>query len=149
MAMTRELKRDYFAGFSKNAERQLLDYAWPGNVRELKNVVERAVYRTGAEDMIKGIEFDPFASPWRPRTGPTGKPAAADASQAAASMPTSSPSDFPVPFESLVENFEVGLIKGAMLQAQYNQKRTAELLSITYHQLRGLLKKYNLLDNGG
>jgi len=29
-------------GFSKEAERLLIDYDWPGNVRELKNVMERA-----------------------------------------------------------------------------------------------------------
>jgi psp operon transcriptional activator len=35
-----------------------------------------------------------------------------------------------------------------MQEARFNQRRAAELLSLTYHQLRGYLKKYNLLKSG-
>src|SRR5258708_7224581 len=41
-AMSRELGRDRFAGFTARADSALASYAWPGNVRELRNVVERA-----------------------------------------------------------------------------------------------------------
>lgn len=149
LSMTRELKRDYFAGFAKNAERTLLDYTWPGNVRELKNVVERAVYRSEADEAIKGIEFDPFASPWRPRRNSVGAPANLPTATPATSAERAAPDGdvFPLSFEARVEEYEVRLIKGGLLQAQYNQKKAAELLGITYHQLRGLLKKYNLLES--
>ena len=33
----------------------------------------------------------------------------------------------------------------AMEQARHNQRKAAELLGLTYHQLRGYLKKYELL----
>ena len=36
-AMIKELKREFFAGFTDNAMQSLLSYAWPGNLRELKN----------------------------------------------------------------------------------------------------------------
>ncbi len=39
---SRKYSRDV-EGFTKRAQRELLEYPWPGNVRELKNVVERAV----------------------------------------------------------------------------------------------------------
>jgi len=32
-----------------------------------------------------------------------------------------------------------------MLEAKHNQRKAAELLKLTYHQLRGYLKKYELL----
>jgi psp operon transcriptional activator len=38
------------------------------------------------------------------------------------------------------------MLNSALKDAQFNQKKTAEKLSLTYHQLRGYLKKYNLLD---
>lgn len=145
--MTRELRRDYFAGFGRTALQMLLDYAWPGNVRELKNVVERAVYRADPEETIKTIEFDPFASPWRPRASLSAKqPVSASESSSATAAASPSNHHYPLQFEPQVESLEISLIKGAMQQAQFNQKKAAELLDLTYHQLRGLLKKYNLLE---
>ncbi len=54
---------------------------------------------------------------------------------------------FPVNLKEASQNFEINLLKDALKDSQYNQKKTAEKLSLTYHQLRGYLKKYNLLDN--
>ena len=36
-----------------------------------------------------------------------------------------------------------------MVQAKHNQRKAAELLQLTYHQLRGYLKKYQLLKTDG
>ena len=44
------------------------------------------------------------------------------------------------------QDYEIELIQTALAHCQYNQKKTAEALELTYHQLRGYLKKYNLLD---
>ena len=57
--------------------------------------------------------------------------------------------DFPVDLKNLSQDFEIDLIKQALADSQYNQKKTADKLSLTYHQLRGYLKKYNLLDSTG
>jgi psp operon transcriptional activator len=48
--------------------------------------------------------------------------------------------------KSLSQDYEIELIQSALAHCQYNQKKTAEALELTYHQLRGYLKKYNLLD---
>ena len=34
----------------------------------------------------------------------------------------------------------------ALDDARYNQRKAAQRLSLTYHQFRGLLRKYKLLD---
>ncbi len=146
--MTRELKREYFAGFTPQALLQLSEYRWPGNVRELKNVIERNVYRAGKEETISQISFDPFSSPWRLNsaseahheinenvTGDNDKQAVAK-----------SELEYPINLKISSQDYEVMLIKGALKESQYNQKKTAELLKLTYHQLRGYLKKYQLLD---
>ena len=53
---------------------------------------------------------------------------------------------FPVSLKALSQGYEVDLITTALANCQFNQKKTAEALGLTYHQLRGYLKKYNLLD---
>lgn len=39
---------------------------------------------------------------------------------------------------------EKSLIDRALTQAKFNQRKAAELLGLTYHQLRGLLKKHDI-----
>ena len=161
--MARELGFELFSGFSEKAKRTLLDYPWPGNVRELKNVVERSVYRTNnAYVPVHEIMLDPFQSPYRPQQrikAPKPQqqtPAEKTAESVSAAMPTHGaavPSnkalDFSQPqdFKTLSQDFEVSLIKQALAASQYNQKKTAELLNLTYHQLRGYMKKYQLLES--
>ncbi|GAA0554409.1 MULTISPECIES: phage shock protein operon transcriptional activator [Rheinheimera] len=159
--MARELGFELFSGFSEKAKRTLLDYHWPGNVRELKNVVERSVYRTNnAYVPVHDILLDPFESPYRPKQrikAPKPQIAAVTAEatiapQTAVQAPTASGSslfDFTQTqdFKTLSQDFEVSLIKQALAASQFNQKKTAELLNLTYHQLRGYMKKYQLLDS--
>jgi psp operon transcriptional activator len=53
---------------------------------------------------------------------------------------------FPQSLKTLSQDYEIELIQSALAHCQFNQKKTAEALELTYHQLRGYLKKYNLLD---
>lgn len=160
--MARELGLELFSGFSEKAKRTLLEYDWPGNVRELKNVVERSVYRTNnAYVPVHYIQLDPFESPYRPKqrikaTRQAAQPAmTAEASttvstvQQAPVTPTAEKFDFSQvqDFKTLSQDFEVNLIKQALAASQFNQKKTAELLNLTYHQLRGYMKKYQLLES--
>jgi len=39
------------------------------------------------------------------------------------------------------------LLTSALEQCRFNQKKTAEFLGMTYHQLRGYLRKYELTDS--
>ncbi len=135
VGMTNELKREYFPGFSAEAKQALEEYAWPGNVRELKNVVERCVYRNDAEKEITEVLFDPFDSPYRP----IGK---ADRAEAKHNVTT-----LPLDLKQTVREFEIELLNRSLAEAKHNQRKAAELLKLTYHQLRGYLKKYELLKS--
>jgi psp operon transcriptional activator len=152
--VTSELKRPYFPGFSEAAMAELKSYAWPGNVRELKNVVERSIYRAAAsEQPIETVLVDPFESPFAPAPA---KPAAVAIEatptraesrlpQPAASSSRGAPAtEWPVDFRRAVSEFEQTLLEDALQRAQYKQTTAAELLGLSYHQLRGLLKKYGL-----
>jgi len=135
--MSGEVGLELFEGFSEAARDLLMDYAWPGNVRELKNVVERAVYTSlGSDEPISEINFDPFESPYRPG-GEQEKSATATGSAAPAKA---------YDFKEHIQNTEIDLLQAALKKCRFNQKKTAEFLGMTYHQLRGYLRKYDLTD---
>jgi len=128
--MCRELGLPLFPGFSQRARDTLLDYRWPGNIRELKNVVERSVYRHGSsETELDEIVIDPFS---RSTPSPADKPHSA-----------ASPV-LPLDLRQFQQTQEKQLLEQSLREAKYNQKRAAELLGLTYHQLRALLKKHQM-----
>ncbi len=158
-SMARELKHEYFAGFAPAAAQQLRDYDWPGNVRELRNVVERAVYRAESPKRpIQGVEFDPFTSPYR-LSAKARAPASSVVVPVAAAPPNAEGArgaaatagapaqkwEFPLEFEKVSAEHETALLRAALADARYNQRRAAQRLSLTYDQFRGLLRKYGLL----
>jgi psp operon transcriptional activator len=136
--MATELGQPLFPGFTDRARDILKNYDWPGNVRELKNVVERCVYRNAdPAKPVDDVTLDPFESPFRPRPSTSNDSAKPRANGAA----------LPVDLKNVVQDFEIDLLNRAMEEGRFNQRRAAELLGLTYHQLRGYLKKYNLLKS--
>ena len=140
ITMTKELERAVFPGFSPEAQKTLQEYPWPGNVRELKNAVERAVYRMTEDKAISEITLDPFASPYRP-TQKTQKDANVGG--------TTAPLTFPINLKQDTREREIQIIEAALEAAKYNQRDAADNLQLTYHQLRGYLKKYGLVGERG
>ena len=130
--MATELGRDYFPGFTDAAKQTLRRSPWPGNLRELKNVVERAVYRQDAGELVDEIVLDPFQSPYRPAAQDGAAPDAAGRGL-----------ELPVDLKQVLQDLEIDLIDKAMTAAKFNQRKAAEQLGLTYHQFRGYLKKYN------
>jgi psp operon transcriptional activator len=138
--ITSELRRAYFAGFSAQALELLQRYAWPGNVRELKNTVERSVYRAAdPEAELDEIVFDPFAPP-DGRGLPEPQPAPGGTSGPVAAVDHEPP--LPLDFKAAVAALECRLLDRALHSARHRQRDAAELLGLSYHQLRGLLRKY-------
>ena len=166
--MAAELEREEWDGFTEEAMAAMLDYRWPGNVRELRNVVERAVYRWDRGGAVGEVEFDPFASPYRPatpnrQTVPAAAPeqrelSAPRSAQAAAAGPVErapegdgddvaacdvGPSDF----KSRVALFERDLLARSLAEHRFNQRATAEALGLTYDQLRHALRRHDLIGS--
>lgn len=168
--MARDLGWELFSGFTQKAKTALLEYHWPGNIRELKNVVERSLYRHGSEHLsVHQIILDPFNSAFRPQVKPVAMPTPSAASGAnvsnahaatatttaetneqatpASAMSHSQGFSFPCDLKQLSNDYEIEMLKQALKFSQFNQKKTAQILGLTYHQLRGYLKKYNLLGS--
>ncbi|TDB63078.1 phage shock protein operon transcriptional activator [Photorhabdus khanii] len=133
--MCRELDLPLFPGFTEQAKKQLQNYTWPGNIRELKNVVERSVYRHGENfDQLDNIIINPFVS----------------APHSIVNVDDNNDSSLP-PLPSLPVNLkqwqhdsERQLIELSLKANRFNQRKAAEKLGLTYHQLRGLIKKHNI-----
>jgi len=120
--------------FSGEAEAALEVYPWKGNIRELKNVVERAVYK--AESGVIGIiDFNPFNSPY-PEVAETRPEADTD------SIPVGRKEEINRSFKDAVRSLEANLVSQALISSQYNQKKAAAVLELSYDQFRGLYRKY-------
>ncbi len=154
VSMASELCLDHTPEFSENALQALLDYHWPGNIRELKNVVERAVYRNQGK-VIDWIQFDPFDSPYlrnlethpemhlseEHETG-TNSVEGASRDSSKSSGASAEKSKGPRSIEAAVRELELRMLQEAMGRNRHVQKKAAEDLGLTYHQFRGLYRKY-------
>ena len=148
MQMCAELGRALFPGFSRRAREELLLHTWPGNVRELKNVIERSVFRWQSPDApLDAIVIDPFLSPFAHReaspdtsadTRPVEQLTAGDI------FADTTPHACRRSFHDTVQALEIQLLRNALAENGHNQRRTAESLGLTYHQMRGLVRKYAL-----
>ncbi|EKA2132109.1 MULTISPECIES: phage shock protein operon transcriptional activator [Citrobacter] len=128
--MCREIGLPLFPGFSAEARETLLHYRWPGNIRELKNVVERSVYRHGTSDYpLDEIIIDPFRRHVVESQVQEAKPASVA---------------LPLDLREFQQQQEKDFLQTSLLLAKFNQKKAAELLGLTYHQLRALLKKHQI-----
>jgi two-component system response regulator PilR (NtrC family) len=110
---------------SPEAEAALRAFRWPGNVRELENVLERGVA------LCAGARLETTDLPVYVRNF--------------ISEPAETLTDLPaggVDLERLIADIEVKLIKQALQNSRYSQKRAAELLGLTPRSLRYRLKKY-------
>lgn len=145
IGMCRELGRQVFPGFTVGARTALMQYPWPGNVRELKNVIERSVYRNPDDQLVDVINFDPFASAFRPLSD---SPNAENPFEANP-VPVKCAVALPCDLKGEVAGLEIELIERALIEARHNQVEAAQLLGLSYHQLRALLRKHNLVKHRG
>lgn len=142
--MAREMLED-FPGFSPSAIAAIESHDWPGNVRELRNFAQRVTARALAQPTGEAVRFDPaaldpFDSPFRP-------PAVLTGTHETPSVRPQKP-DLPkpqlgAPFDEQTKLFETALIDAALAAHDGHQGKAAETLGLSYHQLRGLLKKHD------
>lgn len=144
--MAVELAQD-FPGFAPSAIEAIEGHDWPGNVRELRNFAERLAHRSMISAPGEPVQFDPaamdpFASPWRPA------PKHSRNTPQVAAVDTPDLWSVPGGFAEATRLYELRLIDAALARAQGHQGKAADALGLTYHQLRGLLKKHGYAKAG-
>ncbi len=150
--MAFELARDEMPKFSSQALKELEAYPWPGNIRELKNVIERAVYKSSS-NKINEISFNPFKNPYEDvleKRGEEKGTTRTHVSQNKKLMGEPSRKEsigfmddiLKKPFKQAISQLEFFLISKALTNCQFNQKKAAKRLGLSYDQFRGIKKKY-------
>lgn len=150
--MAVEMGQD-FPGFAPSAIAAIETHDWPGNVRELRNFAQRLAHRAmviapGEPVRFDPTALDPFASPWRPGA-PTGVAKPATPTKPVSDLAPPPDPVFPIDFESQIATYEMQLIDAALAAHQGHQGHTADALGLSYHQLRGLLKKHDYGKGAG
>lgn len=140
LGMCAELGWEMFPGFSDAALRALDTYHWPGNVRELKNAVERSLYRwNDAETPVDEVIVDPFIAPFSDSR--TDEEQSSDEAEITA-VPDGTTGQ--LDFQAHIAAIEERLLRRALTEQQHNQRRAAQVLGLSYDQMRGLVRKYGL-----
>ncbi|WP_084681190.1 phage shock protein operon transcriptional activator [Desulfospira joergensenii] len=163
--MAFELGWEEVPRISDRVARTLEAYPWPGNIRELKNVIERAVYRSPLPDeggnhevVLDQICFDPFESPYGDGPEPAGEAAPPDSKTGDGNGSRENDSfrnqegSLGIPGEDLLESplkeairsLEHYRVTRALEICQFNQKKAAALLGLTYDQFRGVKRRLGL-----
>jgi len=114
--------------FTNDALDLLMQYAWPGNVRELENVIERAMVLSHETTMA------PEDLPQYITTSSNGKAHPAQRSVLRGE----------IHLAEAVDEFEEELIRAALVQAEYNQTRAAEILGTTRRILKYKMDKLGI-----
>jgi psp operon transcriptional activator len=136
MRMAVELNREEPPEFSEAVQAALEAHAWRGNIRELKNVIERAVY-CNDNGPISTVIFDPFVDPFGTAPAEPAPPHAAAVVHGVTVAPR-----MPLDFTAALRAYELTLLRAALHEARYNQRKAARLLGMSYDAFRGLYRKH-------
>lgn len=138
---------------SSAARDELAVYPFPGNVRELENILERASTLCDnntiqPDDLQLPIASADVLAPPQPSSPPAHRENIAE-SPPIPSQPTPQPAEpekLPA-WNPVDEDAERDLILRALDQTRWNRTKAAELLGMTFRQLRYRIQKYGL-DEG-
>jgi two-component system, NtrC family, response regulator PilR len=136
------------ARLSPAAATRLAAHAFPGNVRELENVLERAVALSGddvlmADDlMLPGADVD---LPLDPEPAPAPAVVDGDLSSAAPAAPAYEMVEgVPSSLEAYLDAREREAVLAALARTRQNRTAAAQLLGLTFRQLRYRMQRLGL-----
>ena len=112
----------------------LQQYEWPGNIRELENLMKQIVVRND-EDIISRVVS---------QRSQKHQAAAAEPLQEFQISDLETGLSLKEATQRVVERTEKDLIHGALNRTNWNRKRAAQLLGISYRSLLYKIKEYGL-----
>ena len=118
-------------------------YSFPGNVRELENVLERAL--AFANDGVIEVGDLSLKSARVAEAAPAPAPAPVS-TPAAAPEPAAAAGDLPSDLPGYLAQVERDIILRALAQTQFNRTQAAQLLGISFRQLRYQMQKLDIQE---
>ena len=98
----------------------------------------REIYKADPESLIDSVTLNPFDATYRPGTQ------ARETTTNPAAPLTIIPPDLSLDLKQHLKEQKIELINASLNKAKHNQRHAAKLLNLTYHQLRGYFRKYDL-----
>jgi len=126
-----------FAGMSPSSLEKLLAYPWPGNVRQLENLVKQAVVRED-ESIIDDILSRGISGT------PTTEPAIREANAVPAMAAGAGTYSLKKRVGETIAREEISLIGEVLRKTNWNRRKAAEVLEISYRSLLYKIKEYGL-----
>ncbi len=127
-----------FPGLSPAMNEKLMNYSWPGNVRQLENLVKQVVVR-GDEGIVDDILNRSTAAPSTPAAS-SSRPAISDTSGA----DNGNQYSLKKRVGETVAREEKALISEVLRKTNWNRRKAAEVLEISYRSLLYKIKEYSL-----
>lgn len=134
-----------FPGFAPEATVALNGYDWPGNVRELRTIAERATFYWGegaAQGQVADLIIDPFERAFG--RFDAGKPAKTQRASPPINLTHPEAQTGAYDLRAYLNELEKAIVADALAKNGGSQKRAADALSLTYDQIRGIIKKHEL-----
>ena len=133
---------------SQAAVEKLMGYDFPGNVRELGNILERSAALAEADE-IGPADLNIMSGAASPAAPIAPTPAARAEEREVAPQPPGPPAGANAiglvgTLGDFLDNIERDLIEKALAQTRYNRTAAADLLGITFRQLRYRMQRLNI-----
>ena len=150
------------AVLSPQALEALHAYPFPGNVRELENVLERALaFANDGMIEVADLALKPGACPIEAPPAPAASPALSPAPEEVVAAPVHAPSpepalpkpaampvipegELPPSLPDYLDDVEREIIRRALAKTHFNRTQAAELLGISFRQLRYRMQRLSI-----